>query len=155
MNTSAKGELSEAKVTAALLHRGVSISIPWGNSQAYDLIVDLNGELLRVQVKTGHRVGDVIAFNCHTQKRDKSRVGYLGSADFYAVYFPPDEGVYMVPVGACGDGMASLRILPAKNGQTKKIRLADGCHIDTWLGEQRENLVGAGGLEPPAFTVSR
>lgn len=51
-NSKKQGDLG---VSAAIFHfqmNGVAVSIPFGDSQRYDLIADKDGELKRVQVKT-------------------------------------------------------------------------------------------------------
>lgn len=148
MNTSAVGELSESRILAFLLDRGFSISIPWGNTQPYDLILDAKGRLWRVQVKTGKLLrGSVIRFNCHSKKRDGTAVSYHGRADLYAVYCPQDGQVYIVPVDAVGITKMQIRTAPAKNKQRSGIRASAQYSLEAWM-------VSGAGLEPATSTVS-
>lgn len=51
-NRSQQGDLGEASAMQWLTHVGGLVLVPLGHSPDYDLIADLNGRLLRVQVKT-------------------------------------------------------------------------------------------------------
>ena len=46
-----KGNLTELQCMARLYELGCSISIPFGNSDKYDLIMDINDKLYKVQIK--------------------------------------------------------------------------------------------------------
>jgi hypothetical protein len=53
MQTREKGNLTEAKILAALLAAGYLVSIPFGEGHKYDFIIDDSVSLWRVQCKTG------------------------------------------------------------------------------------------------------
>ncbi len=53
MNTKAKGDVSAATILAALVAQNQTVSVPWGDNAAYDLVLDTGDALLRVQCKTG------------------------------------------------------------------------------------------------------
>ena len=46
------GNIGEAKAISWLVEHGISVSIPFGDNERYDLVIDNNGSLERVQVKT-------------------------------------------------------------------------------------------------------
>jgi hypothetical protein len=52
MNVKQIGEIYEIELASELMKRNCSISIPLGDSQPYDLIVDNGVTLIKVQVKT-------------------------------------------------------------------------------------------------------
>lgn len=52
MNVKQIGEIYEIELASELLKRNCSVSIPLGDSQPYDLIVDNGNTLIKVQVKT-------------------------------------------------------------------------------------------------------
>jgi hypothetical protein len=66
VNTNSKGEISEGHVIAYLLKRGYAVSIPFGNNQRYDLILDDGDRLWRVQVKTARMRAGCLMFNCYS-----------------------------------------------------------------------------------------
>lgn len=49
-----RGSRTEAKVTSELIDRGLSVSLPVFGNQRYDLVMDRDGDLERVQVKTAY-----------------------------------------------------------------------------------------------------
>ena len=52
VNTLEQGDLGEAAAMVWLASRGASIYIPVGHSPNYDVVAEVEGELVRVQVKT-------------------------------------------------------------------------------------------------------
>src|SRR5882672_3697036 len=51
-----RGEIGEAMFLTKAMKMGFSVGILWGDSDRYDLIADAGSGLLRVQVKSAHRV---------------------------------------------------------------------------------------------------
>jgi hypothetical protein len=47
-----QGDIGELSALSWLTEQGANVSIPFGHSPDYDLVADLDGRLLRVQVKT-------------------------------------------------------------------------------------------------------
>lgn len=52
INRTRQGDLGEASAIEWLTRQGAVVSIPQGHSPDYDLIAEMDGRLLRVQVKT-------------------------------------------------------------------------------------------------------
>jgi hypothetical protein len=52
MNWREQGDLGELSAMEWLVSQGAKVAIPWGHSPDWDLIAELDGRLLRVQVKT-------------------------------------------------------------------------------------------------------
>lgn len=124
-----KGDVTEAYVTARLLQLGYTALRPVGDNARYDLVIEKDGHFGRVQCKTA-RWGDAdqgsLVFSvCSTNwyLRDGKR-GYHGDADWFGVYFRPLRTVYLVPVSGCGHTEVRLRIVPARNNQLNRVRLA-------------------------------
>jgi hypothetical protein len=68
------GVLGEHLAAAAFTAAGCRVSIPVGHDVPYDMIVDANGMLLRIQVKTTSRSEFDLRHNGHSQ--------YYGTNDF-------------------------------------------------------------------------
>jgi len=116
MNTSEKGDASEAAVIAALKLQGYQVSIPFGDSARYDLIVDDGGELLKVQVKTAteQRQSGAVTFNCYTDSYknggNRNTKHYTSDdIDGFAVYAPSLDTCYWVNVETAGKSKMTLR----------------------------------------------
>jgi len=88
-----------------------------------DLVVSGDRGLRRVQCKTSRIRGDVLVFaTCsNTGKRKKD---YRGEIDVFGVYSPELDTVYLVPVEHTALRDCHLRLAPARNGQTRRVRFA-------------------------------
>jgi hypothetical protein len=131
MNTKQIGDISEAMIAAALLKSGRVLLKPFGDNQRYDLVIDDGGRFLRVQCKTGRLKNGAIEFSFqisyhHTGGSNRS---YFGEIEYFAVYCPQNNKVYLVPEDECGLTTAKLRIDAPKGGQTKGIRYAEAYEI--------------------------
>ena len=73
-NSKEIGNLTELQCITALYELGCDVSIPFGNSQKYDVIIDYNNKLYRVQIKHAneHWEDDELAyFNFKTRCKRK------------------------------------------------------------------------------------
>src|SRR5438093_2645882 len=52
INRRQQGDLGEASAIEWLTRQGATVSVPLGHSPDYDLIAEVDGRLLRIQVKT-------------------------------------------------------------------------------------------------------
>jgi len=125
MNPKAVGELSEGLILAKLLSNGYAVSLPFGNNQRYDLIVDDSGKLLRVQCKTGRlENGSVKSKVCSINGFTGAKRSYHGEVELIIVYCPDNGKFYKVPIKHCGINEITLRIESSKNNQSKNVRWA-------------------------------
>lgn len=134
MNTKQTGDIAEATILSEFVKLGCSVSIPFGENQKYDLIVDINGELLKVQCKSAwlEKDGEVLKFNVSSHYYNHSENKYVfsdykGKIDLFAVYLPDNGKVYLVPESEVGKKDCTLRILPPK--QNKKFNIAEDFEI--------------------------
>ena len=126
------GAISQAKVMAALVEAGKYLLIPYVNVGPYDLVIEEEGKFFRVQCKTGRISRGAILFRPHRLRAAKRETGwerrvtdYQGDIDYFGVYCPENGDVYLIPIGDVKTHRAcSLRLVPAKNNQSKKIRWA-------------------------------
>ncbi len=112
-------------VLAALLGNGKSILVPFGDGLHYDLAIDEDGSIKRVQCKTGKLKKGVIVFRNYTVLRGGGRRSYGSSVDYYGVYCPQNRSTYLVPSVDCATSTTHLRIDPALNNMSKGIRSAE------------------------------
>lgn len=123
MNTSKIGDIAEAQALAKFLSRGYSVSVPFGDNDRYDLILDKgDGKLLRVQVKAGRLRNGAIRFALASNVYKAKSAHYHGDVDYFACVCEGE--VYLVPITECGVRELALRIDPPKNNQKEKIRWA-------------------------------
>lgn len=139
--TKRKGDISEAVVLAALVEAGYRVLLPWGDNAPYDLVVDTNGEFIRVQVKTGRLDNGAVKFNPRSVRaRGRGETAqserYDGKADLFMVYCPQTKEIYVIPVLGCPYA-PHLRVHPPLNGQQKGIIYAADFIFDGTLSTDR------------------
>lgn len=101
-NSKDRGDETEALAIHTLISAGYRISIPFGDNDRYDLVVDSGDQLYRVQCKTGWETEKgTIRFNTHSQTtRDGEyhETTYHGEIDAFLVRFQEDESLYWIPI---------------------------------------------------------
>jgi hypothetical protein len=126
-DTKSVGDLSEALVLNALVRMGYRVCIPWGENNRYDFVAEIEGVLVRIQVKTGRlRIGSIWfnAYSSHAHRNGGPR-SYVGDIDLFGVYCPDVEQVFLVPVDHVTRTQGCLRWEKTKNQQRRKIRWAN------------------------------
>ena len=161
MNTSRVGDISTAKVLAALLALGRAVWVPWGDSNRGDLAFEEDdGTIHRVQCKTGRlRKGSVwfptVSYIARSRSGVKTvRRSYRGQVDFFGVYCPETERVYLIPVGDLPVGIGCLRTDPPRNGQRTRIQWAKPYEIGAvaQLGARLDGIQEVTGSTPVGST---
>jgi hypothetical protein len=101
-NTKHYGDETEAKILAMLLEQGFSVSLPFGDNDKYDLIIDDDDDLYRVQCKTAWQNKEhMIRFNTHSQTTREGAYHeetYQNEVDAFLVRYPGDESLYWIDV---------------------------------------------------------
>lgn len=121
-DTNTIGAVTEARVLAALTARGYTVSVPFGVAK-YDLIADIDGQLNKIQCKTGRLRRNGVMFNAYSTGRDGTRSTYL-DCDLFGVYCPDTDEVYLVPVDMAGHTTVTLRVDPLKSTRDYGTRWA-------------------------------
>lgn len=131
MNSKNIGEKTEAIILAHLIKKNYSVSLPFGDNQRYDMIVDKgDGKLLRGQCKTGKYKNGIIVFNACSIDRDTyKRENYKGQIEIFLVYCPQLDKIYEIDVNINSNTDVSLRVDPCKNNQSKLINWAKDFEI--------------------------
>jgi hypothetical protein len=126
-----RGDLAELMVAADLRRRGLKVALPFGEDWDYDLIIERDGRLERVQVKHTRSNGKVVVAKAqsHSLTNGKVRTTKRYTAemiDWLAVYDATTERCYYIPAQELGEGVSriTLRVSPAANRQQRGIRRA-------------------------------
>lgn len=128
MNTKQKGDIAEAHVLAAFLKAGLNVLIPFGDRSRYDCVIEADGCFKRIQVKTGRLESSSIEFNAYSVTTRNGRIAhmpYTGQADAFAVYCPPLDKLYLVPVEKCQKFGTRLSLSGKSRNQFKPLVAAD------------------------------
>ena len=118
-------------VAADLVRRGYKVAFPYGEDWDFDLIVARDSRLERVQVKHTTSDGEVITVPCRSSSLTNGRVRAIKhytaeTVDWIAVYDRTSDRCYYVPAAELASGRfaISLRLVPTRNNQLRRIRRA-------------------------------
>lgn len=119
MNQKHRGAVSEQFVLAQLMELGLTVSVPVGDNAQYDVVIDLDGKMIRGQIKTGIRRNGALCYATRKTGSNTKRTistDYRGKADIFLIFDPTTKVVYVervdtAPIG----GQSTLRIdVPSK-----------------------------------------
>jgi antitoxin (DNA-binding transcriptional repressor) of toxin-antitoxin stability system len=137
MNSNAKGAIAEQAIVLAATKLRVPVWRPVSAHGRADLLLDIRGELLRVQVKWGRLSPerDVVIALLRTSRctpRGHVRATYgPDEVDLFAVYCGDLDRSFLIPASvAAGRQHLHLRLTPSRNGQRSCINLADDFLFD-------------------------
>ena len=123
--------VSQAKVLAALTAAGKVVLAPCVSIRPYDFVIEESEGFSRIQCKTGRLFRGAVYFRPHRLRAARRETGwvrrardYRGEVDFFAVYCPENESVYLVPIAVTSSRICALRVSPARNNQRKRVRWA-------------------------------
>jgi PD-(D/E)XK endonuclease len=88
------GLRSEAAILSELVRRGCAVLLPFGVNQRYDLVLDIDGELVKVQCKTGRLRHGAINFSTRsvtTTKRRNVHPGVFGRGGCLSRFLSADS----------------------------------------------------------------
>lgn len=122
------GNLTELQCITKLYELGFAVSIPFGNSEKYDAIIEKDNKLLKIQIKHANPhindLGEIdyISIKCtwqgHNQNGYKIHKYEDSEIDYFATYF--NNECYLIPQKECSNSKI-LRIKNPKNNQIKAI----------------------------------
>lgn len=103
---------------AELKERNISVSKPIGDNERYDIIAGVpNGDLLRIQIKTGRYDNGTVIFDGASQRTNSSGnryVPYGGEVDYFIVYSHRFDSLYLVEANRV-NGKMRLRVEKPKS----------------------------------------
>jgi hypothetical protein len=122
-----KGIIAELIFVVKAASMGFAVSKPYGDSEPYDVIIEANGRVFRIQVKsvfTTSRWGYSI---CVARTRaHKPVIPYTADEiDFIAAYVVAHDAWYIIPVAEIGN-LAHIRLYP------EGAKRADGAHFEKY-----------------------
>lgn len=131
-----KGLITELQCQTAFTQLGYNVSIPLGEDCRYDMIVDVEGKLIRVQVKTCHlnKTESGIEFATrsvqggNTSHSVQTKRYDVNDIDYFATFW--DNKCYLIKVDDC-QGVSRLLSF-----ETKKVNKADTYFIENYEIEQ-------------------
>jgi PD-(D/E)XK endonuclease len=113
-----RGEAAEAAFLARATHLGFTVCLPWGDSNRYDSVVELDRGFLRVQVKSAN----LYAENRYRVKTTgaSGKVYTSKEIDFFVAYIVPENIWYLIPIQSIGQ-RKGIRFYPHTRRQSRAL----------------------------------
>jgi len=135
-----------------VIQLGLTVLRPLSEGRRYDLVIDLEPELLRVQCKLARRRAGVLSVGLRTNRYTPR--GYVWTSytaaevDAIAAYSPELHRGFLVPIGeASGRRGIHLRLDPTRNNQAQGIKWARDYELAPAIGRLRSG-PGTGSPNP-------
>ena len=113
------GITTELEVQVAVSKLGAIVSILYGDCARYDHIWDIDGRLLRVQIKTSTMLDDESGFKFP----GKNTAGKYDASQIDGIATMYDGKCYFVPIDDCSNEI-KLRFTMPENAQVDQIKFA-------------------------------
>ena len=160
--TTQKGAVAEAAIALEATKLGFVVSRPMAEGRRYDLIIDVDHRLYRVQCKWARREGAVLVINlesCRHTPQGYVRTKYHRTEiDAVAAYSQELQRCHWLPIEVV-EGMRSisLRLSPAANNQQTAINFAADYAFGAiaQLGERVTGSHEVAGSSPASSTLAR
>jgi hypothetical protein len=142
LTPSQKGAAAEAAITAAVIQLGLTVLRPLCEGRRYDLIVDLEPRLLRVQCKLAKRVGGVLAIRLQTSRYTPGGYVYTSYSadeiDAIGAHSAELKRCFLLPIAQV-EGMRGvhLRLDPSANNQARGVRWANHYELEPMIQRLR------------------
>ena len=132
-----KGQATEAIVKSEFVVRGYSLLEPAYDNEPYDFVIEADDKFLRIQAKTARETatGTIQFETVSTKARSDGYVrdDYTGKIDFFAVFAPTLEEVYLVSIEDAAKGKMEIRFEEPANNQWAGINWHEDYLLDTVL----------------------
>lgn len=111
-----KGEVAEQAIATELMKRGLSVSRPLGDSQRYDLLLDYEQKIWRIQCKHLASSNSFATASVRSNSTGFVRSGYHGQVDLFMVWSMVEPlKVFVVPVEEATKGFMTLSFARVRN----------------------------------------
>ena len=110
-NSKYLGSLTELQCITRFYELGYPVSIPYGDSEKYDFIIDVNNKLYRLQCK-----------HANPHKDDLNEVDFISIKTVWQSGYTKNSS--LIPVNECSNEKR-LRLKEPKNGQIKGINFLE------------------------------
>jgi hypothetical protein len=113
LTPSQKGAVAEAGITSMVIHLGLTVLRPLCEGRRYDLAIDLEPELLRVQRKLARNLPGVLSVHlqtCRHTPRGYVRTNYSAEeVDAIAAYSQALHRGFLIPISEASVKDASMK----------------------------------------------
>lgn len=101
MDKKTKGNIAEQKVILEFIKRNVTVSVPLGDNDSYDLIVDINNKLYKIQVKSAYLSNKNIVESSGPRRtltnRKECKYRWYSDDEFDFAMIVYNDDIYIIP----------------------------------------------------------
>lgn len=132
-NTSAIGNIGQAKVVAKFVELGVPVYSPFGEGY----ITDFNGKLNRIQIKTTENLHDdsyMVWKITHQEGYHGKRIKYTNDeVDYFAVYCIETDVLCLVPYENAQTNELTIRLDNYEGTRTKVMKFVSEYRFENFI----------------------
>lgn len=151
MDTKLKGDIAEQETVLQGLKRGWGVLKPVGDRLPYDLVFDVEGVLVKIQVKSAWLDESSLNYvvdnrRTKTNRRDMIREAYQSSDfDFAVIYIAGKNIFYVFPVGVFIEYGSEIHLVEEEKRQRKprSAEYRDAWNLILQWATRRETHVGS------------
>ena len=134
--TKQKGLVTELQCQTFFTQLGYNVSIPLGEDCRYDMIVDVEGKLIRIQVKTCHLTANKSGITFATRSTQGGNTSHeistkrygADDVDYFATFW--ENQCYLIKIDDCQGVERTLLF------DSKKVNQADTYFIENYKAEE-------------------
>ena len=135
-DTKQKGLITELQCQTFFTQLGYNVSIPLGEDCRYDMIVDVEGKLIKVQVKTCHLNSTNSGINFSTRSTQGGNTSHetqskrynINDVDYFATFW--ENQCYLIKIDDCQGADRTLSF------KQEKVNQADVYFIENYKAEK-------------------
>lgn len=139
--TQKRGQATEAILKMEFTLRDIPVLVPEYDNEPYDFVIEFADSTYKIQAKTAYRHSDgTVRFETvSTRARSEGyeRDGYEGLIDYFAVYNPVLDEIYLVGIDEASSGKMEIRFREPANNQQAGINWHTDFVLDHKLNEIR------------------
>lgn len=122
-----------------MVELGIPVCLPFGDNERYDMVIEVNNKLLKIQVKystysenEGSIVFKTASSTNHTTNKNYST--YENDVDGFLLYNGLNDEIYYLPIEKVGTKKSlAIRYLDSKNNQVKNCTYAKDILVDKYF----------------------
>lgn len=131
------GITTQLKVAQKFIELGYIVSVPYGNNNRYDLIVDTDNSIYRIQVKHAHK-NQNDSYTVYTANSvattTKKEIKYYNSKDIDFIVTIINEQLVVIPVKEIENMKSKVfRVELPKTGQTAYCNLISNYTVERYI----------------------
>lgn len=143
MNSKRIGNIGEVKALSKFVELGLPVYLPFGDTEKCDLIVEFNGKLNRIQVKTSVKSENGVmkfSLNSCSLHRSKGFKHFYNKleVDYFVLYNISRDSLMMINIEDVGNDAVTIRYLEPKNKQSKGVRYEKDYTVEKIIKQSSE-----------------